>query len=178
MLFPVLRPEGPFKEFKTSWLLRAYWRVFDIWGCTKPLRIQLQGTKASEKCTYSLLCAVIHYKVWCLLADWVTGTPFALCLPLNHYNNFLYINSKRQIKPKHDKTSRGIAAEICPIKAALGLFYFFFFFEARFLFTYYQTLQLLKDIILLLSDEMSPKVAPVRSPRYLQMRCLSLAAVC
>lgn len=127
MLFPVLRPEGPFKEFKTSWLLRAYWRVFDIWGCTKPLRIQLQGTKASEKCTYSLLCAVIHYKVWCLLADWVTGTPFALCLPLNHYNNFLYINSKRQIKPKHDKTSRGIAAEICPIKAALGLFYFFFF---------------------------------------------------
>lgn len=38
-------------------------------------------------------------------------------------------------------------------------------------------MQLLKDIILLLSDEISPKVSPVRSPRYLQMRCLSLATV-
>lgn len=38
-------------------------------------------------------------------------------------------------------------------------------------------MQLLKDIILLLNDGISPKVSPVRSPRYLQMRCLSLAAV-
>lgn len=125
--FPVLRPEGLFKEFKASWLLRAYWRIFNIWGCTKPLRIQLQEKKASEKCTYALLCAVIHYKVWCLLADWVIGTPFALCLPLNHYNNFLHIISKRQIKSKHEKTSHDVAAEICPIKAVLGLFYCFVF---------------------------------------------------
>lgn len=39
-------------------------------------------------------------------------------------------------------------------------------------------MQLLKDIILLLSDEITPKVSPVRSPRYLHMKCLSLAAAC
>lgn len=57
----------------------------------------------------------------------------------------------------------------------LGLFYFF---EVKSLFTYYQAMQLLKDIIFLLSDEISPKVISVGSPGYLQMRSLSLAAVC
>lgn len=56
--------------------------------------------------------------------------------------------------------------------------FIFNFFEAKFLFTYYQTMQLLKDIIFLLSDEISPIVISVRSAGYLQMRSLSLAAVC